>query len=123
MLYVFAPRCRYLGENGKVKNRRCQNFRARVNFYGKTCPNARWKKTVGDKWKVWLEKELFYIHYKIIFDSLDEQSVYILNRSFLFLFILLNIFFSIRYIFVDVYNCVERITYPVAWKDLIKNYS
>lgn len=69
------------------------------------------------------EKELFYIYYKIIFDSLDEQSVYILNRRFLFLFILLNIFFSIRYIFVDVYNCVERITYPVAWKDLIKNYS
>lgn len=72
------------------------------------------------------EKELFYIYYKIIYDSLDEQSVYILyilNRSFLFLFILLNIFFSIRYIFIDVYNCVERITYPVAWKDLIKNYS
>lgn len=53
------------------------------------------------------EKELFYIHYKIIFDSLDEQSVCILNRSFLFLFILLNFFFQLD-IFLLMFIIVSR---------------
>lgn len=32
------------------------------------------------------EKELFYIHYKIIFDSLDEQSVYFESKVFIFIY-------------------------------------
>lgn len=96
------------GENGKVKNRRCQNFRARVNFYGKTCPNARWKKTVGDKWKVCLEKKNYFIFIIKLFSIASMNKAYIFWIEAFYFYSFFLIFFFQLDIFLLMFIIVSR---------------